>query len=59
MLNTLANHGLLPRDGRHLTRDIVVHGIEAGLNFDKSLAEIMFEQALPANPIANATWFDL
>lgn len=59
MMNTLANHGYLPRDGKNLTQDIVSAGLRDGLNFDQSLTKIMFEQALPANPLPNATWFDL
>lgn len=59
MLNTLANHGFLPRDGRDLTQDVVVSGLGNGLNFDSSLAELMFEMAIPANPEPNATYFTL
>lgn len=59
MLNTLANHGFLPRDGRQLTQDAVVNGLGKGLNFDSSLAKLMFEMAVPANPEPNATFFTL
>lgn len=59
MLNTLANHGFLPRDGRNLTQDAVVSGLRDGLNFDRSLAELMFQMAIPANPEPNATYFTL
>ena len=59
MMNTLANHGFLPRDGKNLTEDRVVHGLNAGLNFDPALGKIMFQQALPANPEPNATFFTL
>ncbi|PQE11899.1 sterigmatocystin biosynthesis peroxidase stcc protein [Rutstroemia sp. NJR-2017a BVV2] len=59
MMNTLANHGFLNRDGKNLTQDVVVNGLSAGLNFNTSLATIMFTQALPANPEPNATFFTL
>ncbi|KAM3071899.1 hypothetical protein ACMFMG_008366 [Clarireedia jacksonii] len=59
MMNILANHGFLNRDGKNLTQDIVVNGLITGLNFDTSLATIMFIQALPANPEPNATFFAL
>ncbi|KAK3651443.1 hypothetical protein LTR56_005585 [Elasticomyces elasticus] len=59
MMNTLANHGFLPHDGKNLTRDVVVKGLGDGLNFAPALVDIMFQQALPANPLPNATWFDL
>lgn len=59
MMNTLANHGFLNHDGRNLTRDVVVNGLKDGINFDPALGEIMFEQALIANPEPNATFFTL
>ncbi|ESZ93716.1 hypothetical protein SBOR_5901 [Sclerotinia borealis F-4128] len=60
MMNTLANHGFLPRDGKNLTEYNVVKGLNDGLNFNKSLATIMFQQAIPASPAyPNATFFTL
>lgn len=59
MMNTLANHGFLPHDGRNLTKENVVGGLKNGLNFDEQLGTIMFEQALVANPEPNATFFTL
>ena len=60
MMNTLANHGFLPRDGRNLTEYNVVKGLNDGLNFNKSLATIMFQQAIPVSPAyPNTTSFTL
>ena len=59
MMNTLANHGFLHRDGLNLTEDVVINALKDGLNFDTSLSETMFKMALPANPEPNATWFTL
>lgn len=59
MMNTLANHGFLHRDGLNLTETVVVKALQDGLNFDTALSETMFKMALPANPEANATWFTL
>lgn len=59
MLNTLTNHGFLPRNGRNLTKVNVVKGLGEGLNFDATLAGIMWEQAIVANPSSNATFFTL
>jgi hypothetical protein len=59
MLNTLTNHGFLPRDGRNFTKANVVKGLGDGLNFDATLAGIMWEQAIIANPSPNATFFTL
>ena len=59
MMNTLANHGFLPRDGKNLTRDVMINGLSAGLNFNASLGSVMFDMALIANPEPNATFFTL
>ncbi|EHL03756.1 putative sterigmatocystin biosynthesis peroxidase stcC [Glarea lozoyensis 74030] len=57
-MNTLANHGYLPHDGKNLTKETVVAGLGNGLNFDPVLAGIMWEQAIfVAGP--NATAFTL
>ncbi|PLB46088.1 Cloroperoxidase [Aspergillus steynii IBT 23096] len=59
MMNTLANHGYLPHDGRQITKQKLVEGLGAGLNFNSSLADLMFEMAIVANPEPNATYFTL
>jgi hypothetical protein len=59
MMNTLANHGILPRDGRNITRQAVIKAMKQGLNFDSGLATVMFDQAVIANPEPNATYFTL
>ncbi|KAI0175279.1 Chloroperoxidase [Pestalotiopsis sp. NC0098] len=59
MMNTLANHGFLPRDGHNITKDNAIAALGNGLNFDATLAGIMWEQALVANPEPNATFFTL
>ena len=59
MMNTLANHGFLPRNGLNITRENAVHALTTGINFNDTLANIMWEQALVANPEANATFFTL
>ncbi|KAF7189870.1 putative sterigmatocystin biosynthesis peroxidase stcC [Pseudocercospora fuligena] len=58
-MNTLANHQFLHHDGRNLTRENVVYALTTAINFNESLANIMFDQALPANPEPNATFFTL
>lgn len=59
MMNTLANHGFLPRDGRNITKDNAILGLSEGLNFDSGLASLMWDQAIIANPEPNATFFTL
>ncbi|PVH69891.1 Cloroperoxidase [Cadophora sp. DSE1049] len=59
MMNTLANHGFLPHDGRNITKENAVHALSTALNFNTSLATLMWEQAVIANPEPNATYFTL
>ncbi|KAF2799386.1 Cloroperoxidase [Melanomma pulvis-pyrius CBS 109.77] len=59
MMNTLANHGFLPHDGRNITLENAVHALNTALNFNTSVATIMWEQAVIANPEPNATFFTL
>ena len=59
MMNTLANHGFLPHDGRNITKANAVHALGSALNFEEGLAELMWEQAIIANPEPNATFFTL
>ncbi|KAM3547786.1 hypothetical protein ARSEF4850_009804 [Beauveria asiatica] len=58
-MNTLANHGYIPRDGRNITKHNAVIGLGTGLNFDADLASLMWDQAIVANPEPNATFFTL
>lgn len=58
-MNTLANHDFFPHDGRNITRKAAVAGLNAALNTDPSLASLMWDQAIIANPEPNATSFSL
>ncbi|KAF3067287.1 putative sterigmatocystin biosynthesis peroxidase stcC [Daldinia childiae] len=59
MLNTLSNHQFLPHTGRNITKDKVISAMSSALNFDESLASLMFDMATIANPEPNATFFTL
>lgn len=59
MMNTLANHGFLPHDGRNITRETLVEGLHDALNFKASLSSLMFDMGVVANPEENATHFTL
>lgn len=59
MMNTLANHGFLPHDGRNITKANAIYALGAGINFDATLAGIMWDNAIIANPEPNATFFTL
>ncbi|KAK1671373.1 Chloroperoxidase [Colletotrichum godetiae] len=58
-LNTLANHGFLPHDGRNITLDIVIKGLKDAMNIEEALATAAFTPALKLNSIPNANYIDL
>jgi hypothetical protein len=55
MLNTLANHGFLPHNGRDITRDIFLKALSDALNFDQESVDRLFTGALGAVPKFNST----
>lgn len=59
MMNTLANHGFLPHDGRNITRETLIKGLQDALNFNSSLSSLMFDMGVVANPDPKATLFTL
>ncbi|OJK04274.1 hypothetical protein ASPACDRAFT_55776 [Aspergillus aculeatus ATCC 16872] len=59
MLNTLANHGYLPHDGKDITKAHTIAALHSALNIDRELAQYLFQEALTTNPAANATTFSL
>ncbi|KAF2675699.1 Cloroperoxidase [Lentithecium fluviatile CBS 122367] len=59
MLNTLANHGFLPRDGRNITEHNAVYALSNALNFNATFAAQMWAAGVVVNPEPNATFFTL
>lgn len=59
MMNTLANHNYIPRNGGNITKQIAIDGLHKALNFDAALAGLMWEKAIIASPWPNATFFTL
>jgi hypothetical protein len=59
MLNSLANHGILPHSGKDITSDDLVSALGSTLNVEESLALYLFNQALSTNSALNATTFSL
>jgi hypothetical protein len=58
-MNTLANHGYLPSNGRDISRDILAKAMFEGFNIARSDAVILFSQAVRTNPKPFARTFDL
>ncbi|KAI1116711.1 Cloroperoxidase [Nemania sp. NC0429] len=59
MLNTLANHGLLPRNGRDINVNQTVYALNEGLNISPEFGVFLFNAGRLANPNPNATTFNL
>ncbi|KAL8370093.1 hypothetical protein RB595_000455 [Gaeumannomyces hyphopodioides] len=56
MVNTLANHGYLPRDGRKLNLINLIKGLDAGVNLDAAATTLVGAVALTTG---NLLWFNL
>uniref|UniRef100_UPI0030131EC9 rDcaUPO n=1 Tax=Daldinia caldariorum TaxID=326644 RepID=UPI0030131EC9 len=59
MLNTLANHGFLPHDGKNIDVNTTVNALSSALNLDDELSRDLHTFAVTTNPQPNATWFSL
>lgn len=54
MLNTLANHGFLPHNGRNITLDKIKTAFSDGINMGDDIAIGTFTPGLATNPDPNA-----
>ncbi|KAI1276421.1 Chloroperoxidase [Xylaria sp. FL0933] len=59
MLNTLANHGFLPRNGRNLDENTTVTALNTALNLTPDFGRFLFTAGRLSNPQPNATTFNL
>ncbi|KAI0971919.1 Cloroperoxidase [Xylaria arbuscula] len=59
MLNTLSNHGFLPRDGRNISENQTVNALHDALNMTPEFGQFLFRAGAISNPQPNATTFDL
>ncbi|PYH87754.1 peroxidase [Aspergillus ellipticus CBS 707.79] len=59
MLNTLANHGFLPHDGKNITEQQTISALGHALNIDAALAKALHIGGVTTNPAPNATTFSL
>lgn len=58
-LNSLANHGILPRDGRNLTVPLLVQKLNDGLNVSAETATFLANAGLSLSPDPSSGAFDL
>ncbi|KAK3350256.1 Chloroperoxidase [Lasiosphaeria hispida] len=59
LLNSLANHGFLPRSGRNITSEELIGALSASINLDPSVAEGPTALALTTSKTGNPDTFDL
>ncbi|KAI8964654.1 Cloroperoxidase [Daldinia sp. FL1419] len=59
MLNTLANHGFLPHDGKDITENKTVDALASALNIAPEFGVFLHNFAITTNPQPNATTFNL
>ncbi|KAK5636267.1 hypothetical protein RRF57_011979 [Xylaria bambusicola] len=59
MLNALANHGFLPRNGRNINENQTVTALNTALNLTPDFGRFLFTAARLSNPKPNSTWFNL
>ena len=59
MVNSLANHGYLPRDGLNISMEQLVAGFTAGVNLAADATELVGRQALKASTTGRNDTFDL
>ncbi|KAK1757950.1 heme-thiolate peroxidase [Echria macrotheca] len=59
MLNTLANHGFLPHDGKDIDKETTETALFEALNINKTLGGFLFDFAITTNPKPNSTTFSL
>ena len=59
MLNTLANHGFLPHNGKHISQTETENALFDALHINKTLGNFLFQFALRTSPKSNGTTFNL
>lgn len=59
MLNTLANHGYLPHNGKDITEQHTINALYNALGIEEELAVYLHQEAVTTNPAPNATTFSL
>lgn len=59
MINALANHHILPHDGKEITKEMIVDALTSSINLDSKIASVFATKALTTNPALHAHSFDL
>lgn len=59
VLNSLANHNIIPHNGQHLTVDLIVPALQQVFNISPDLANFLFQSGLSTAPDPSTGFFDL
>jgi len=59
MMNALANHGVLPHNGKGITKEMAVDVLVKTINLDSKIANVFASKALTSNPDHSQACFDL
>jgi hypothetical protein len=59
MVNALANHGFLPRNGLNVSMDDLVTAFNASVNLEAAATELVGAKALTASTTGNPDTFNL
>ena len=59
MVNALANHGFLSRDGLNISMDDLIVALNASVNLASDATELVGSKALTASTTGNASTFNL
>ncbi|KAL9114864.1 MAG: hypothetical protein Q9227_001107 [Pyrenula ochraceoflavens] len=58
-LNALANHGIIPHDGKNLSHHIILSALPGSYRLNQNISEALFKMALETTLNPNATTFNL
>jgi hypothetical protein len=58
-INALANHGILPHNGKGITKEMAIKAMVSSINFNHTLGSIFAMAGVAANPDHSAHTFDL
>ncbi|OCL12717.1 Cloroperoxidase [Glonium stellatum] len=58
-INALANHGILPRDGKAITKEMAVTALTTAINLDKNIASMFAAGGVASNPDKSTHSFNL
>ncbi len=59
MINALANHSILPHNGKGITKSMIIDRLTKSINLSSGIATVFAAGALKVNPSPSADSFDL